>query len=61
MRRLLGDLLDISRVKPGEDIAERELVDLGSVLLQAVEVSRPLLAEKRQPFSLNTRGGARRW
>jgi PAS domain S-box-containing protein len=58
MRRLLDDLLDVSRVSLGKISLQRELVDLGSVLLQAVEVSRPLLAQKRQPFSLNTGGGA---
>jgi signal transduction histidine kinase len=58
MRRLLDDLLDVSRVSLGKISLQRELIDLGAVLLQAIEVGRPLLAEKRQSFSLNTGGGA---
>jgi CheY-like chemotaxis protein/two-component sensor histidine kinase len=58
MKRLLDDLLDVSRVSRGKISLHRELVDLGSIVLQAVEVSRPLLAEKRQRFSLTSGGGA---
>ena len=53
MKRLLDDLLDVSRVSQGKISLNREVIDLGSTLLQAVEVSRPLLAEKQQRLSLN--------
>ena len=57
MKRLLDDLLDVSRVSQGKISLHREVIDLGSALLQAVEVSRPLLAEKRQRLSLTSGGG----
>jgi PAS domain S-box-containing protein len=56
LKRLLDDLLDVSRVNQGKISLHRELIDLGTVLLQAVEVSRPLLAEKKQRLSFNSGG-----
>src|SRR3954470_24232027 len=58
MKRLLDDLLDVSRVSQGKISLHREMIDLGSVLLQAIEVSRPLLAEKQQRLSLKTAGAS---
>jgi PAS domain S-box-containing protein len=52
MKRLLDDLLDVSRVSQGKIELRSERVDLGRLLLEAVEVSRPMLAEKRQELSL---------
>ncbi len=52
MRRLLDDLLDVSRVSQGKIALRRERLDLGSVLQRAVEVSQPLMAEKRQRLSV---------
>jgi PAS domain S-box-containing protein len=51
MKRLLDDLLDVSRVSQGKIELRTERVDLGRLLLEAVEVSRPMLAEKRQELS----------
>ena len=52
MKRLLDDLLDVSRVSQGKIQLQKRPVELGALLLQAVEVSRPLIAEKRQQLSL---------
>ena len=52
MKRLLDDLLDVSRVSQGKIQLQKQHVELGALLLQAVEVSRPLIAEKRQQLSL---------
>ena len=52
MKRLLDDLLDVSRVSQGKIELRKQPVELAPLLLQAVEVSRPLLTEKRQQLAL---------
>ena len=52
MKRLLDDLLDVSRVSQGKIQLQKQSVELGGLLLQAVEVSRPLIADKRQQLSV---------
>ena len=52
MKRLLDDLLDVSRVSQGKIELRKQPVELAALLLQAVEVSRPLLTEKRQQLAL---------
>ena len=52
MKRLLDDLLDVSRVSQGKIQLRKEPLELGAVLLQAVEVSRPIIGEKKQELSL---------
>ncbi len=52
MKRLLDDLLDVSRVSQGKIELRREALDLGAILLQAVDVSRPLITEKKQQLSV---------
>jgi two-component system CheB/CheR fusion protein len=56
MKRLLDDLLDVSRVSQGKIQLQKQRVELGALLLQAVEVSRPLIAERRQKLSLALEG-----
>jgi PAS domain S-box-containing protein len=58
MRRLLDDLLDVSRVSKGKINLEKEPLELGAVLLQAVEVSRPMIVERRQELSMTLSSGA---
>jgi PAS domain S-box-containing protein len=58
MKRLLDDLLDVSRVSQGKIDLRREVLELGSVLQRAVEVSRPLLAEKSQRLSMTVAGAS---
>jgi PAS domain S-box-containing protein len=52
MKRLLDDLLDVSRVSQGKIQLRKEPIELGAVLLQAVDVSRPMIVEKRQELSM---------
>jgi PAS domain S-box-containing protein len=48
MKRLLDDLLDVSRVSQGKIQLHKERVDLNLLLLQAIEASRPAVHQKRQ-------------
>ncbi len=57
MKRLLDNLLDVSRVSQGKIQLRTEPVELGALLLQAVEVSRPIIVEKRQQLSLTLAPG----
>ena len=57
MKRLLDDLLDVSRVSKGKIELRKELLDLGAILLRAVEVSRPLMDDKDQMFTLTSARG----
>lgn len=52
MKRLLDDLLDVARVSQGKIELRRETLELGALLRQAVEVSRPRIAEKRHELSM---------
>ena len=57
MKRLLDDLLDVSRVSQAKIQLRREPLELGALLLQAVDVSRPMIVEKRQELSLTLAPG----
>jgi len=57
MKRMLDDLLDVSRVSQGKVRLQKEPLDLGGLLLQAVEVSRPLIVAKEQQLSLTLAPG----
>jgi PAS domain S-box-containing protein len=48
LRRLVDDLLDISRITRGKVELHKEVVELAEVAAQAVEVARPLFQRKRQ-------------
>ena len=52
MKRLLDDLLDVSRVSRGKIELRKEPVELAGLLLQAIEVSRPTLLDRQQRFTL---------
>jgi PAS domain S-box-containing protein len=52
MKRLLDDLLDVSRVSLGKIQLREERVDLNGLLHQAFEATRPAIAEKRHTLSL---------
>src|SRR5262249_14778901 len=47
LSRLVDDLLDVSRINLGKIELRLELLDLGAVAVQALEASRPLLAERQ--------------
>ncbi len=57
MKRLLDDLLDVSRVSQGKIELRKEPVELGALLLQAVEVSRPMIVAKRHELSVTLAAG----
>lgn len=52
LSRLIGDLVDGSRVSFGKFTIERRHVDLRSVVKQALEMCQPAMAERQQVFTL---------
>jgi signal transduction histidine kinase/ActR/RegA family two-component response regulator len=52
--RLVDDLLDVSRISRGKINLRRETVNLGRVVEQAVESTRPVLDERRHELELET-------
>jgi PAS domain S-box-containing protein len=52
MKRLLDDLLDLSRVSQGKVQLQKQRLDLNGLLVQAVEISRPMMIEKRHELSI---------
>jgi signal transduction histidine kinase/CheY-like chemotaxis protein len=50
--RLVDDLLDVSRITRGKLQLKRELVDLASVIEDAVEVASPLLEERKHQLDV---------
>jgi PAS domain S-box-containing protein len=50
--RLVDDLLDISRITEGKIVLRRESLDLGAVLLQAIDVVPPALDEARHTIDV---------
>lgn len=53
LTRLVDDLLDISRITLGKIELRKEPVLLAGVVEQAVETSRPLMAERRHTFQVS--------
>lgn len=51
--KLVDDLLDVSRITRGQVRLEREVVDLRSVLADAIELNEPAIARKEQTFELD--------
>ena len=52
LTRLVDDLLDISRITQGRIELNREPLELGAIVAQAVEAVEPLLREKRHKVSI---------
>ena len=50
MTRLVGDLVDVSRVNTGKLRIERQLVDIVDIVDAAIEVSRPAMDTRLQRF-----------
>src|SRR5262249_28273019 len=57
LRRLVDDLLDVSRITRGHVELHLEPIDIAMVVAQAVEVARPLFLRKRQPLTVNVGAG----
>lgn len=53
MVRLVDDLLDVSRITRGKVDLRLELVDIATVIQQAVETSRPAIEAARQQLTVN--------
>jgi len=52
LSRLLEDLLDVSRISRGKIELRRSRVDLATVVADAVETSRPLIADRGHEFTV---------
>jgi PAS domain S-box-containing protein len=52
MKRLLDDLLDVSRVSQGKIELQKQRIDLNVLIGQVVEGSRPMMIEKRHELSI---------
>ena len=52
MKRLLDDLLDVSRVSQGKIQLQKQRIDLNVLLRQAAEVRRSMMLEKRHELSI---------
>ncbi|HXE64485.1 MAG TPA: PAS domain S-box protein, partial [Bryobacteraceae bacterium] len=48
LRRLVDDLLDVSRITHGQITLQKETIDLGHLLQFAAEIARPALTERAQ-------------
>jgi diguanylate cyclase len=57
MSRLVGDLQDVSRVSTGKLRLERRVVDLKSIIEEAVAASRPAMDTRLQHFTLQIPAG----
>ena len=57
MSRLIGDLLDVSRVNTGKLRLECRPMDLADTLDEAIETCRPALATRRQAFDVDVPAG----
>jgi PAS domain S-box-containing protein len=52
MKRLLDDLLDVSRVSQGKVQLQKQRIDLNAILGQVAALSRPMMMEKRHELSI---------
>jgi len=57
LRRLVDDLLDVSRITRGRVELHMEPIDVATVVMQAVEVARPLFLRKRQHLRVDVATG----
>jgi diguanylate cyclase (GGDEF)-like protein len=58
MSRLLGDLLDVSRMNTGTLRLERRLVDMAGLIDEAVDACRPAMDTRLQHFGVHVPAGA---
>ncbi len=57
LARMVDDLLDVERINRGRIELRMELLDVGSVILSAVEAVRPLMDEKQHTLQCDTEPG----
>ncbi len=53
MVRLVDDLLDVSRVTAGKIELRKDLIDVATIVQQAVQTSQPMMAEKQHELSVS--------
>jgi PAS domain S-box-containing protein len=53
LSRLIGDLLDVSRITRGKIQLTREVVELDAVLATAIEMVAPMLERRMQPLAVD--------
>jgi len=53
MSRLVGDLLDVSRVSTGKFRLERQRVEMAVIIEAAVDACRPVMEKRQQRFSMH--------
>ncbi|MDB4953984.1 MAG: two-component hybrid sensor and regulator [Myxococcales bacterium] len=53
LQRLVDDLLDVSRITRGDLVLRRERVDLREIVTRAIELSSPLLDQKRHRLDVD--------
>jgi PAS domain S-box-containing protein len=53
LSRLIGDLLDVSRITRGKIQLTREVVELDAVLAAAIEMVAPMLERRMQPLAVD--------
>jgi PAS domain S-box-containing protein len=53
MKRLIDDLMDVSRVSQGKVELQKQLITLNDVIQGAVEIAKPLITEKRHELAIN--------
>lgn len=61
LRRLIDDLMDVSRITRGKIQLKRQRVEVAAVVHAAVEVARPLIEEAGHRLSLVTLGAQQLW
>ncbi|HEX7063176.1 MAG TPA: PAS domain-containing sensor histidine kinase [Woeseiaceae bacterium] len=54
LRRLIDDLLDLSRVAAGKITLERQTLTVDDVIRRAIEITRPLIKERRHTLQFLT-------
>jgi PAS domain S-box-containing protein len=59
LKRLVDDLLDVSRITRGKIGLQMELLDLEHVVAHAVETSRPLFVARKHELTVNVSPGLR--
>ena len=53
LARLIDDLMDVARISRGKIELHREVVDLGTIVSQAVETARPQIEERRHELTVS--------
>jgi CheY-like chemotaxis protein/anti-sigma regulatory factor (Ser/Thr protein kinase) len=56
LARLVDDLLDVSRINVGHIALRREILDVRGVVGRAIEMSRPLIDDRRHRLSISLPG-----